>query len=294
MFDKNFYKDVEIPGRLKHILYSDTDSVFITVPRKNSQELSLKDRWDLIEKVAEDINDVVIRYNTEYLLPMMNIDPKYNKTFFKTEFLMETMMFLDVKKNYAYLLSVKEGKILSPPKPGYKGIPIVKSDAALITRNLLTDIINNIVLDINMDITEKYNLTIECITKYKNIFNTNIKDLDLLEIGMPKKWNKQDYVLNGMKLWNEISNSEDFTPGTSGLLFYITKGSGEKIKTIDLKDTSSMTLVVPYNYNKKTLLENLAKYQINIDKNKQWDTVYHKIIERVLDCLKYMSMENNK
>ena len=41
----NFYKGVEVKGSLKHILYSDTDSIFISIPMKNADQLSVEDRW---------------------------------------------------------------------------------------------------------------------------------------------------------------------------------------------------------------------------------------------------------
>ena len=143
----NFYKLVEQKGFLKNILYGDTDSIFISIPFQNADALSVEDRWKLAEHNAGKINELIIEYVTKTLLPRGNINPKFNRTFFKTEMLIDNALFLDVKKNYAYKLSCKEGVVLDPPKVKYTGIQVVKSDAAKLTQNLLKDMIENVMLN---------------------------------------------------------------------------------------------------------------------------------------------------
>jgi len=93
-------------------LVHNTDSLFIVIPVKNAEKLSTAEKLKISNEVSEDINNAVTKYLNEYFLPKSNISPEQNATYFKSEMLMDSIMFLDVKKTYAYKLLAKKEKYL--------------------------------------------------------------------------------------------------------------------------------------------------------------------------------------
>ncbi len=77
-----------------------TDSIFITIPTKeDASQLAPDELWNKAIEASNGINDLIIDYTKDVLLPRCNIKPEHNQTFFKTELLMESIMFLDTKKD---------------------------------------------------------------------------------------------------------------------------------------------------------------------------------------------------
>lgn len=284
MLPKNFYKDVEQVGHLKYILYSDTDSIFITIPVNVSELVEISQKWDIAEKTAEKINDMIVTYMTQYLLPKQNIDPKYNRTFFKTELVMECMIFLDVKKNYAYKLIIKEGKPVLPPTIQYVNIS-VKSDISNMTKKLLRDMIENTMLDKNIPTQNKLKELLKVINIYKHQFEEDIKNFQFANIGIPAKWSKRDNVIDAMKVYNYIMGKEVFTPGSAGKSLYCFYRSPMAFKKeFDL--TKVKTICVPYEYNAEELKQKMAQFNIAIDTNEQWGKIYSTVCQRIVDLAK--------
>ena len=204
MLSKNYYDEVEKPGALKHILYSDTDSIFVVIPAANSEKLTTQEKLVIADKVSGDINIAVTKYLNEYFLPKSNISVDQNSTYFKSEMLMSAIMFLDVKKNYAYKLEAIKGKILDKQEVQYTGIQVVRSNAAKMTQDMLREIIEGVVLNEKLINKERLSKTSDIVNKFHTKFLDNINNLDLADISIPGKWAKADQFINSMTLYNFI------------------------------------------------------------------------------------------
>jgi len=168
---KGYVYDIEIPKTHNYftdgILVHNTDSIYIIIPTKiKSTEMVKEDRWDKVLEVAEVINDAIGKYMETYYLPRSNIKPEHNMTSFKSELLMTSMFFTGVKKHYAYNTECIEGKFLSKIETQYKGVPIVKSNAAKLSQNLLQRMIEDVMLNINITKSDKKEALIKLINQF--------------------------------------------------------------------------------------------------------------------------------
>ncbi len=295
MLPKDYYDNVERPGTLKHILYSDTDSLFITIPTQDTEKMPTDMKLKIADKVADDINNIASKYLNEYFLPKSNISPDQNATYFKSEMLMSAIMFLDVKKNYAYKLEAKKGKILDEPEIDYTGIQIVRSNAAKLTQNLLREIIGStskefkcegIILNEKLNGKERMAKIIEIVNRYHSLFLESVDNLDLADISIPGKWAKQDQFINGMSLYNFIMEKEIFSLGSAGLFIYCIFRNPKLFQKSDLNMTKVNGIVIPKSYDKMLLDKKLNEFQIQIDKNTQWDKLYSTTVGRVVELVK--------
>lgn len=278
--EKDFYKTVEIPGYLNHVLYSDTDSIIIKIPsEKNIDKNNLKYLWDVAEKSAEEINNLIVDYTRNVLLPRCNINPEHNKTFFKTELLMESILCLDVKKKYAYKLLVKEGNVLKIPKISYTGIEVIKSNGIKLTQDLLKAIIEEVALNLEVPVNQKREKTLKLIDEFYNKFNQCVQEFNIDYIGIPGKWSKNKQIIDGMKLYNHIMNEIIFEPGSAAKFIYT--------KPIQVKDfKNQMGICIPYSYNIELLKEKFQTFNIQIDTNTQWSKLFNITCERVINTIK--------
>jgi len=286
MLPHNYYDLVENVGFLKHILYSDTDSIFICIPQQNSEMISTKEKLVIADKVSNDINIAVTKYLNEYFLPKSNISIDQNSTYFKSEMLMSSIAFLDVKKNYAFKLEAKKGKILDVPSVEYTGIQVVRSNAAKLTQDMLREIIERVVL--NEEITSKERLpkVSEIVNKFHDKFLDNINNLDLAEISIPGKWSKAEQYINGMTVYNYIMKKEIFSMGSAGNFIYCIFRNPKLFQSPNLDMTKVKGIVIPQVYDKLLLDKKLNEYQIQIDKNTQWDTLYSTTVGRIVELVK--------
>ncbi|MFW6025773.1 MAG: DNA polymerase domain-containing protein [Candidatus Woesearchaeota archaeon] len=290
MFEKDFYYEVEKPNALKYILYGDTDSIFIAIPDPKIKEKTAEQKWETAEKSAGEINKLIIDYTKEKILKRCNINPEHNRTFFDTELLMESIMFLDIKKNYAYNLLVKEGKVLDPPKTNYKGIPVIKSDAAKMTQQLLREMIENVILNNKIEDKDKMKSILEIVNKYHQKFQKDVSKYNFSDIGVPAKWSKDELSINGMKIYNKILNEDVFTFGSAGKFIYTKFQSLNEFKDLGINTKNINGICVPYEYNPEKLKEKLNQYGITIDGHRQWnDKIFIKICQRVADLAKTIS-----
>jgi len=278
--EKDFYKTVEIPGHLRHVLYSDTDSIFIKIPIDSTVDKNnLKQLWDVAENSADQINNLIVDYTTNILLPRCNINSSHNKTFFKTELLMESILLLDVKKKYAYKLLVKEGNVLKTPKISYTGIEVIKSNGIKLTQDLLKSIIEEVALNLEVPVKQKREKTLELIDKFYNKFNECIRDFNIDYIGIPGKWSKTKQIIDGMKLYNHIMNEIIFEPGSAAKFIYT-----KPIQIRDFKD--QMGICIPYSYNIDLIKEKFQTFNIQIDSKTQWSKLFNITCERVIETIK--------
>jgi hypothetical protein len=282
---ENFYKLVEQPGFLKAILYGDTDSIFLSIPVKEASKLSVEDRWKIAESNAEEINKLIVNYVTQNLLPRCNINPQHNRTFFKTELLIDSAIFLDVKKSYAYTLSCKEGKIIDPPKPKYTGIQVIKSDAAKMTQDLLRTMIEDVMLNPQIKRIDRIKELSSIVQKFHNKFIEDVKAYKFHDIGFPGKWSKKELFINGMKIYNYLMQEEIFNLGSSAKFLYCNFNDANIIKR-SVGEMKSPGICVPYEYDISKVQDLMEKAQIYIDQKLHWDKLFTTTCHRVIDLAK--------
>lgn len=286
MLPKNFYDGVEIPGALKHILYGDTDSLFIAIPAQDSENMTTETKLKIADKVSEDINSAVTKYLNEYFLPKSNISIDQNATYFKSEMLMSAIMFLDVKKNYAYKLEAKKGKILDTPQIEYTGIQVVRSNAAKLTQDMLKEIIENVILNDQLNSKDRLQKASDIVTRFHDQFLNDINNLDLENISIPGKWSKQDMFINGMSLYNFIMKKEIFSMGSAGNFIYCIFRNPKLFQGSNLDMTKVKGIVVPQKYDKLLLDKKISEFQIKIDSETQWNTLYSTTVGRIIDLIR--------
>lgn len=238
----------------------------------------------IADDAAEGINTAILKYLNEYLLPKSNIPIDNNTTFFKSEMLFDSIMFLDVKKNYAYRILAKKGKKFKEPKMKYTGIQIVKSDASKITQDLLKVMIEDIVLNANLTNKEKLTKLTNVVNDFYNKFNSCCDNLDLAYISFPGKWSKKDLFINGMYLFNHIMNKEIFSMGSAALFIYCTFKNPKLFGQLNISKTNG--ICVPYSYDIETLKQKLEQFQIEIDRTTQWDKLFSTTASRIVDLIK--------
>jgi len=286
MLPKDFYDNVEKPGALKHILYGDTDSLYVVIPAKNSDKMTTQEKLVIADKVSEDINSAVTRYLNEYFLPKSNISIDQNSTYFKTEMLIQAIMFLDVKKNYAFKLEAKKGKILDKPEVSYTGIQVVRSNAAKLTQDMLREIIENVVLNDKLNNKERLPKVSEIVNRFHDKFLENIDNLDLAEVSIPGKWAKAEQFISSMGLYNFIMKKEIFSLGSAGNFIYCTFRNVKLFQGSNLDMSKIKGLTIPQVYDKVLLDKKLNEYQIQIDKSTQWDTLFSTTVGRIVELVK--------
>lgn len=283
---ENFYKLVEQPGYLKNILYGDTDSIFISIPIQDADSFPVNKRWEIAENSADKINDLIVEYVTESLLPRCNIQSTHNKTFFKTELLIDAAMFLDVKKNYAYKLSCKEGKIIEPPKTEYTGIQVIKSDAAKLTQNLLIDMIEKVMLNENIKRIDRQKEIAQIVQLFHNIFVDSVINYKFHDIGFPGKWAKKDIFIKGMMLYNYVMQEEVFNLGSSGKFLYCGFNDESIVRKAGIEDMKSYGICVPYEYDIAKVKDRMEQFQIYVDQKLHWSKLFTTTCNRVVDLAK--------
>lgn len=297
--DPNFWDDVEDATKLKYVVYGDTDSLYTNIPSIKYKDS--KDATEQATKIAVEINDIILKLLNEFLLPKMGVDKKYNKTYFKIESVISQMMFLDIKKNYAYKELSKKGRIYDQPKIEYTGIPVVRSDYSKFAQEFIRRLIEDIAL------TESDNKLELLNDLAKNMYERVIRDSEDLEfhfIGTPGRWKegsykKETFTLIGMRLYNTIYEEEIFRPGLNGLSIpiditnisdFLEKINNTKNKSklfLNNVSTSNITyLVVPTNYNKEDLKEKIEYYNLKIDFQSIWEKNFSKIARDIVELIK--------
>ena len=283
---KNFYKQVEEIGYLNHVLYSDTDSVYIVVPT-NIKDLAASQKLELANKVGPDINNRIQQYLADTYFKRANITQQYNMTHFKTEVIMDSIMFIpNVKKQYAYKMIVKDGFILDKPKVDYKGIQVVRIDATKLGQSLLRNMIENIILNSDIKKEDKKDHISRAVHEAHETLITKCKEFNFDDITISAKWGKDQSIINSMKIYNYISNTNTFLPASSGKFIYCNFGDIAKFKKIGLEEKHIKAVSIPYSYNPETVEAFFKQYSITIDIPAQWDRVYTTTCQRIVDLVK--------
>lgn len=287
---KNFYDDVERPGSLKHVLYSDTDSCFVVVPAKDIKNMPAEKRIEIGHNAAVGINEAITKYLNEFLLPKSNISTQYNRTSFKEEFLIDSILFLDVKKNYAYKCLAREGKIFEKPEIKYTGIQVVKSDAAKMTQNILKTLIEDVLLNTEVKSKERLMRVTKAVSDYHEQFQNMCNEFELNDIGFPAKWSKKENFINGMMLYNYIMKEEVFSMSSSGKFIYCNFRNTKTLHDLpNLEKTKG--ICVPFSYNKELVKAKLEEFQIEIDRKTQFEKIFSTTCQRVVDLVRQLNQQ---
>lgn len=288
----------------KFVPYGDTDSLFINIPSIKPQNAT--EALDFANKISEEINLTIKSFNDNYLLPKMGVDPQYNFTEFKTEFVIDGIMFLDIKKNYAYRLVVQEGKILKTPTIVYAGLPIKKVDTSKFVKQFLKTMIDDVMLNPNIPLNQTIPEISKIAKSMQQLLYEHIAQYKFDIIGTPKKWgtgysaDREPWQVNAMKLYNTIIDDAILMPMSGALyvpikikddILFNTKlasqrGKHEYYIGQDVASTSLNKIFVPYNYDSERVKCAFENYGIEVDPIEAWDFLFGKIIRRVIDVAK--------
>ncbi len=295
------------------IVVHNTDSLFIDVPIDETKEYTTEDLIEIANKVSDGINERITYATESFILPKLGVDISHNKTFFKTELVADAIMFLDVKKNYAYHELANNGKLTNPDEGGtveYKGIPVVKSNVAPISKKFIRRLVETIVLDgkvQNIDMSKLMEKTARDI--WQDV-NGAIKTGDFIQFATPCKWSGGDYArepaqIVAMRIYNTITNSETFTPLSSGMFFPIdsksmfigtlskmiaTQNSQVNIKPEHIQKAINH-IAVPYGFNPEETLELFKSYDLSIDPQTIFNLINTKVTERICNVIKLYALK---
>lgn len=286
-------------GKTKFVVLGDTDSMFLNIP--NLKPKTAEEAVKEANKIAEEINNLISSYTSKTLLPKLGISSQYNRTSFKTELVCNGLLLLAVKKNYAYRLLAKEGKIFNPTKVMYTGIG-VKSDQTKWTKDFIKELVEDVILNINLNREQCREQINNLAEKYRLKIDQDLENLDFDYIGIPKKWGtglKSDpWQVIAMKLFNSLMNEKILVPMSPSLIIPIRINVPQDFETKlepfrhkeesmyfigDIPISNMNYLAVPYNYNKQKLKEKLNYFNITISPDDIWDKVYNKTLTSILN-----------
>lgn len=266
----DFWKLVE--DKSQFVLYEDTDSMYIHIPvqpktAEGFQELSME--------IGKNINRSLELF-CKYWFKCSNVD--YNNHYyvdFKTEMAAKAILFIGVKKLYAYNkmfelekkgpVIYKDGKII------YMGLPLKKVDIQQLIKDFMYDILH---LSFNPPSKNKNDVS----DKLYSIVNTYAKknqecidNLDLSYIGRPKKATNQSWVANSVNVYNTIMGKKSIFKGESIYLLPIIMN--DKIKNKLVMTTNSFLthsdtvsqIAIPFDFDKDTLKLKFAEFGIELN-----------------------------
>ncbi len=291
--------DFEIPSNhtfvVDGLVVHNTDSIFIHF--KEDCKDDVKKMVSIVHKTSEDINKLVVDYNQLYLLPRCGYSPNQNQTFFKEELVLDTIMFLDVKKTYAYRLRAKEakvnennelvgGKILDEPEIVPTSNLGVKTNTIKLTNEILDSLLK-IALDKNIDPKERIKLASDSINKTYTEFKKQVESFEFKNIADPVKMGKVLYVKYSMELYNTIIEPV-FENTSAGFFIYCKFGDKNKLNNLNMNfDLEKLTgITVPYEFDKEKIISAFKEYSISIDIEKQWEKILSTTCHRVIDLFK--------
>lgn len=299
-FDGYVY-DFEVPEThifiVDNVLVHNTDSLFIEIPRKPD---TVVERVKIVHQAAEDINDLIIRYNKEYLLPRCGFSPDRNETNFKEEMCISSMIMMDVKKSYAYKLVASEavidpetnqlvgGKIFDTPLIKKKSGLGVKTDTIDLTKEIL-DYLINVALDDAISTKDKYQEALKELKRYHDRFIDGMRTLNVSLIGTPVRWQKKINAINAMKLYNCVVENV-FQYLSNGHLIYCKFNNLQAFKKFDdLPIDKLNAIAIPPKNNVELIRNAFSEYGITFDVERQWNNVFNKTCHRILAGLKETS-----
>jgi hypothetical protein len=285
-------------------LVHNTDSLYVNIPTLDNN-IPAQEAWDKISNISSNINHIIKDALDESILPKLGVDKKYNRTDFKTESLIISMMLMGVKKNYAYKKIAEEGHIYETPKITYKGIPIVRSDFSKFTQQFIKYIVDNIALNTKNLTRQPIDILQEFAKEKKEELYRELDNYNYRYVATPGRWGetsnykKETYTIIGMRTYNTIFNKEIFRPGLSGyslpiniinrndFLNKISNHKSDSILYLNNTNIDNITFItVPYNYEPEDLKNKFKEYFIEINYEETWDKNVNKIVKHIIDVVK--------
>ena len=283
---KDYYRNVEEIGFLKHVLYSDTDSIYVVIPT-NAKDLAVEKKIELAQKVSEDINKDIQNYVVDEIFKRANIEPKHNMIDFKTEVIMDSIMFIPkVKKQYAFKMVAEDGKVFDKPIVDYKGIQVVRSDATNIGKRLLRNSIENVILNSEIKKKDKINHILKIVNDTYEEFLKLCEEFKFEDVTVSAKWGKDKTTINSMMIYNFISNSNFFLPASAGRFLYCKFGNIPKLRESRVDTKKINAISVPYTYSPEELKAKFQEYSITVDLEKQWGRIFTTTVQRIVNLVK--------
>lgn len=283
------------------IIVHNTDSLYINIPSlkpKTSEEAI-----ESADKISNEINNLITNYMNSHLLKKLNVNPKYNRTSFKTELIAGSILLLDVKKYYAYRAICDNGKKIENPTIIYKGIPVIRTDSSKYAQNFLRSIIEEVALNedpnLNMQLEYKKLLALK-----NQELRKAIDDFDIKYIGTPGKWRASEYksepyIMTAMRFYNSLTKTETFKDGLSCFTVPITLNAPAQIKNyisrleyskyyidknMDIKKISYIAF--PYIFDKLKALKLMNEFNLSIDYEATRIKSFSTTCERVGEIIK--------
>lgn len=294
----DYVYDFEFPKNhifiIDGIIVHNTDSIFINIPDKST---NINDKINKMNKVLTDVNDLIVDYTKNTLMPRCGFESDRCETNFKGEMLIDSILFIDVKKSYAYRQIASEaeldsdgnlinGKIFTNPLIVKRSTLGLKGDTIALTKDIMNDIIN-ISFDDSIHNNDKKEAILKKIKTHYNLFLDAISTLNCKLIGAPVRWQKKDYVIYGMKLFNALVEPS-FQYLSSGYAVYCNFTSLNKIKELNLNipvDKIKM-IVFPNEFDVEKAKNQMSEYGIIIDKDEQWSKIYNTVCQRLMNNIK--------
>jgi hypothetical protein len=153
----------------------------------------------------------------------------------------------------------------------------------------LTEIFENIILNSEIKFEDKHTHLIELIKIYRSKFEEDIKNYDFNFVGIPTKWGKKENIVNAMKIYNYINDEGVFSPGSSGKYLYVKFQNKSKIKLDGIDFNKHDILVIPFKYDINKLKDIMKKFDINLNIEKHFGTIFVKACERLVEITKNLN-----
>jgi uracil-DNA glycosylase family 4 len=295
--DLQFLNKIEDEGNPKHIIYGDTDSLFLTfgeyliknkyidINDPNRKEKSVEITLQLAKELSESLNK---KYLTQ-LVNNHNIKEENSKLELKQELVADRTLFFNVKKRYAMHIVNQEGH--ARDEYCFRGITLRRSDYPSYTKECLGKILDLILLEKEISISK----ILDYIKKVEQDMYNLALDGDK-SIARPVSFNKnleeydQTKIVNhiqSMVNWN-ILEYETFVSGTRGYQFKITgidtsKAPEKVISKLHLLPSKFNSISIPVDVDK---LPNYYIIDLEATIEFAWKNRYNEILEPLMDNIK--------
>ena len=204
----------------KHVLYGDTDSLFITLDGL----LDVIDPEEFVTTKLKEVEAAIDESVRQYLKDVYELDEVYFEL--KNEWIARRFLQTSRKKRYAYLLW-PDNKIK------VVGIEVKRSDQPPVVRTMLEELLYFLLLQDNLTPEAIANRIEEYTHKYELMLKDRIP-----EAGKPMAANFDKENLpqcRAAKNWNELEY-QYFKQGTRGFYFHLIGVDVSKIKKRNIKD----------------------------------------------------------
>jgi DNA polymerase elongation subunit (family B) len=313
-----FYFNVEQDNYLNYILYSDTDSMFMQlmdnkqlkelfgIEELNKETVSELDE-EFIQPLSKKLNEILKNIWSQKILARANVtNDEYNKLDFKTEMVLNFILYGNKKKRYVYSILKEKAKTFDKPKIQIKGFELTRSDTSKFVKDLQMALIETFIE--NEDVKQLINTFKQVIREYQDKLKRAVEEFDIEYIGIPKNWSAREYKKDpsyvlGAKFYNTFIQDR-IRPGTKGLIIpiefipfkfkkYVKEFLAQNIdKTfheyqIDIKDEKNIKFIlekvtfifIPPEYNKEKIKEFFEKAGIKISLKSLYSSSFETKIE---------------